>query len=282
MTNRAPETWVTFPRPNKSAKLRVYCFPYAGGGASIFRTWWQDLPSDVEVAAIQLPGRDLRISEPPHVRLSTLVPALADALAPTLYRPYVFFGHSLGALVSFELARELRRRGAPQPQHLLVSGRPAPQIPSGLRRHELSHGQFVEWVRQLNSIPEPLWKEPDLIAMILRVMRADIAVNDAEDYVAEPPLDCPISAFGGIEDAMASRDEVAAWKAQTRGTFSMEMVPGGHFFFQTARQRFMSSLSEILNRETKRMAARVAPFDRSVGIFPVPVQDWYPRVALVG
>ncbi len=245
--------WLTFPRPNPAAKLRLYCFPFAGSGATTFRTWWQDLPSDVEVAAIQLPGRDNRMNEPPFQRLSPLVRAIADALAPTFRTPFAFFGHSLGALVSFELTRELRRRNAAQPLRLIVSGRRPPQIPPEVRRHELPHAQFVQWVRKLGGIPEIIWREPELIAMFLRLLRADMAVNDAEAYVDDQPLDCPISAFGGADDDMANETQIDAWRVQTRNTFSLEMVPGKHFFLLDSRRQLLRSISRVLTQDVNAL-----------------------------
>jgi len=130
---RAPtsnvESWITYPRPNPEASLRLFCFPYAGGGTTIFRAWPQGMPDDVEVAPVQLPGREGRLREPSFTQINPLVRALADALRPHLDREFAFFGHSMGAIISFELARELRRRRGPAPAHLFVSGRAAPQIP---------------------------------------------------------------------------------------------------------------------------------------------------------
>lgn len=241
------EVWIGRPRPNPAARLRLFCFPYAGGGASVFSTWPRQLPEQVELCAIRLPGRETRLSERPFDRLTPLVQALATGIAPWLTKPFAFYGHSLGALVSFELARELRRRGAPQPHRLLVSGRRAPHLPGPAPVYNLPDPEFLSWIRALGGTPEEVLREPELLAMFLPILRADVAVNEAEPFVAEPPLDCPISAFGGLEDERAQRAELEAWRELTRGPFTLEMFPGGHFFLRSARDLFLRSVAAHLD-----------------------------------
>src|SRR5689334_8070972 len=122
--------WFTSQRPNERARLRLFCFPYAGGGAEIYRLWPQNLPSEVEVCVAQLPGRGMRLREQPFTSLDALVETGTEAIAPLLDKPFALFGHSMGAMISFELAQRLRERGGPQPAHLFVSGRRAPQLPN--------------------------------------------------------------------------------------------------------------------------------------------------------
>src|SRR5262245_41626934 len=126
------DPWLPFRRPSPSARLRLYCFPFAGGGASIFRLWPDALPASVEVCSVQPPGRETRFREAPFARMAPLVAVLADVLLPELERPYALFGHSMGALIAFELAREQRRRRARPPEQLIVSGRGAPHLPARL------------------------------------------------------------------------------------------------------------------------------------------------------
>src|SRR5215213_1931004 len=115
--------WFMSQRPNPRARLRLFCFPYAGGGAAIYRLWPQNLPSEVEVCGAHLPGRGTRLREQPFTGLDALVDAAAEAIAPSLDKPFALFGHSMGAMISFELARRLCDQGRPQPTHLFVSGR---------------------------------------------------------------------------------------------------------------------------------------------------------------
>lgn len=243
------------PRPNDAAQLRLFCFPYAGGGASIYHAWPSQLPSHVELCAIKLPGREARLSEPPFERLTPLVRALATALSPWLTRPFALFGHSLGALVSFELARELRRRGASSPQHLFVSARRAPHMPNPDPMHALPDQALIERIRDMGGTPEAVLSEPELMELFLPIMRADAAVNEVEPFVAEEPLSCPITAYGGLDDARARRDELEAWRAHTRAAFRLEMFPGGHFFLRSAQDLLLRSLSTTLNDVVRALPA---------------------------
>lgn len=243
----APPPWVVCPKPNGTARLRLFCFPYAGAGPSIFRAWSDDLPREVEICAIQLPGREGRFKEPPFRRLAPLVQALATGIAPWLTIPFAFFGHSMGALVSFELTRELRRRGATTPVHLFLSGRRAPQVPEPDPLHMLPEPELLAKLRAMGGIPEVVLREPELVALFLPILRADLTVIEAVDVALEEPLECPISTFGGTQDGRASRADLEAWRQHTRRDFTLEMLPGGHFFLQSARLSLLRSMSRTLS-----------------------------------
>jgi medium-chain acyl-[acyl-carrier-protein] hydrolase len=234
---RGPATaWLPACRPRETTALRLLCLPYAGGDTPIFAPWADTAPPEFEVLPVQLPGRGRRVLEPAYGELGPLVSALADGIAPALDGPFALFGHSMGALVAFELARELRRRDRPQPAHLLVAGRPAPQLP---RRYaplsRLPDGELLEELYRRYGYTPP--EDDDGIDVLLDVMlptiRRDVAVSDDYVYADEPPLDCPITAFGGLEDATVTRDELDAWRHQTRGRFETRLLPGGHFFLET-------------------------------------------------
>lgn len=248
MTNAAAsDSWIAFRKPNPPARLRLFCFPYAGSGASIFRTWPDGLPSDVEVCPVQFPGRGTRLMETPFTELSPLVEALAQALVPLLDKPFAFFGHSLGALVGFELARQLRRQSGVQPVHLFVSADRAPQIPHRDRPiHALPEGEFLVELRRLNGIPGKVLEEAELMQIMLPILRADFAVYETYVYTTELPLGCPISAFGGLQDHRVSRGDLEAWRGQTSASFSLRMFPGDHFFLNTAQSLLLEALSQEL------------------------------------
>ncbi|HWU87309.1 MAG TPA: alpha/beta fold hydrolase, partial [Kofleriaceae bacterium] len=175
---------------------------------------------------------------PAYAELEPLVGALAEGLAPALDGPFALFGHSVGALVGFELARELRRRGRPRPSHLLVSGRPAPQLPPRYGPlSQLPDGEFLEQLyrRYGYTPPEDDDQLDELLDVMLPTIRRDVTVSDRYVYADEPPLDCPITVFGGLEDATVTRDELDAWRHQTRGRFETRMLPGGHFYLESDR-----------------------------------------------
>ncbi|MBD1806821.1 thioesterase [Microcoleus sp. FACHB-SPT15] len=242
-------SWVTCPKPNPQAKLRLFCFPYAGSGALSFRTWSDSLPSTVEVCPIELPGRGSRLMESPFTQLSALIPELACALRPYLDKPFAFFGHSLGGLVSFELAQQLGRHYGLSPVHLFVSGCRAPQIPTPRPPiHALPESAFMDELRRLNGTPETVLENAELMQLLLPVLRADFALLETYVYAPKPPLDCPISAFGGLQDREVSCDELEAWGEQTNAAFSLQMLPGDHFFLHSARSLLLQSLSTKLHQ----------------------------------
>jgi medium-chain acyl-[acyl-carrier-protein] hydrolase len=227
----AIEPWIPSHKRMPESRLRMFCFPYAGAGVSIFRHWSEALPAEVEVCPIQLPGRGTRLVEPPFVQLSPLVDALAQALAPLLDKPFVFFGHSLGALIGFELARRLRGQYGVHPARLLVSALRAPQLPDrGAPVHALPEGEFIAELSWLNGTPSAVLKHKELMEIVLPVLRADFALYENYEYASEPPLNCPISAFGGTQDCRVSESDLEAWRVQTNVSFSLRMFPGDHFF----------------------------------------------------
>jgi len=230
-TAAAFDSWISFRKPRPEARLRLFCFPYAGAGALIFRTWSDGLPADVEVCPVQLPGRGTRLMERPFIRLAPLVEALAQALVQLLDRPFAFFGHSLGALVSFELARRVRKQYGMDPVRLFVSAGRAPQIPHrGPAIHTLPEEQFVAELRRLNGTPRELLSHVELMEIMLPLLRADFALYETYVYSSEAPLNCPISAFGGLLDHSVNDSDLEAWRAQTSMFFSLRMFPGDHFF----------------------------------------------------
>lgn len=243
----AADSWIAHRKPNPQARLRLFCFPYAGTGASIFRTWSNGLPAEIEVCPVQLPGRATRLMEAPFTSLSPLVKALAEALVPLLDKPFAFFGHSLGALVGVELARQLRRQSGIQPVHLFASAARAPQIPPRHRPiHALPDKEFLVELRRLNGTPGNVLEDAELMQIMLPVLRADFAVYESYVYSPEPPLDCFISAFGGLQDARITRDDLEAWRDQTSASFSLKMFPGDHFFVNTAQPLLLEILSRDL------------------------------------
>jgi len=245
-----PTPWIACAHPNPSARLRLFCVPYAGGGEVVFRTWWQALPADIEVCAVRLPGRDGRRSEPLISRLTPLVHALADGLGPQLAQPYALYGHSMGARVAYELAREQRRRGRPEPALLIVSGRRAPHLRDPDPMHQLATPQLIERMRRLGGTPEAVLREPELMELLLPVVRADLAVNEVESHRPEPPLACPIVAFGGAIDERCRPDELEPWRDHTRSAFTHQIFPGGHFFLNTASGELLAALSRALGNAT--------------------------------
>jgi len=206
------------------------------------------LPSEIDVCAVQLPGRGSRFRETPFCRVSAPVPALAEGLVPVLDRPFALFGHSMGAVIAFELARELRRRGKAAPALLVVSGHQGPRRPD--KEPPFSHlpdAEFLEEVRRrYDGIPPEVLAEEELLQLLLPVLRADIQVLETYVRAEEPPLDCPVSAFGGEGDPHVSVEDLEAWREETRGAVRVTTFPGGHFFVETARTEVLRTLGKDL------------------------------------
>jgi medium-chain acyl-[acyl-carrier-protein] hydrolase len=246
--------WLTYVEPNPQARLRLFCFPYAGGSALIFREWQAHLPNTVEVCPVELPGRGTRLAESPATRLSPLVQAVAEAFYPYLDKPFAFFGHSFGALLSFELACYLRREHGLVPAHLFVSAHRAPQTPNpDPTTHTLPDHELVERLRRLGGTPDVILREPELMELVLPIVRKDFEVCDTYVYSHELPLGCPISAFGGLKDPIVSYAELQPWAEKTSASFVLYMLPGGHLFVNTSRARLLNTLSLELEQVVKRM-----------------------------
>jgi medium-chain acyl-[acyl-carrier-protein] hydrolase len=240
----ATDRWFPFIRPRPGAEVRLFCFPYAGGGASVFRDWAGRLPGHVEVCPVQLPGRETRFREPAFTRVAPLVEALAQSLRPKLDRPFAFFGHSLGALVAFELSRRLQRDYRLQPTRLFVSACEAPQIRSpGKALHTLPPAEFREELHRLNGTPDAILDNDELMELLLPTLWADFSVYETYTYVSGPPLTCPITVLGGLSDDTVSRQGLDAWCEQTTGPFRLLQLPGDHFFLNSAQPLLIHALA---------------------------------------
>ncbi|ARV58393.1 putative thioesterase [Nostocales cyanobacterium HT-58-2] len=250
-TRQTFHSWVTCPQPNPQAFLRLFCLPYAGGSSLIFRTWSNSLPTTVEVCPIELAGRGTQMKSAPFTRLEPLVQAIVPVLKPHLDKPFAFFGHSMGALLSFEIARQLRREYGIVPDQLFVSGRRAPQIPNPKPpMHALPESKFKQELRRLNGTPEAVLENAELMQLLVPILRADFAVLETYVYNTEPPLHCPITVFGGLQDQEASYEELQAWQKQTTAAFLIQMFPGNHFFLHSAQSLLLQYLSQELHRMT--------------------------------
>ncbi|MBE9209287.1 thioesterase [Nostoc sp. LEGE 06077] len=240
-------SWIICPKPNPLAALRLFCFPYAGGSSLIFRRWSDYLPFSVEVCTIELPGRGRQIKLPLCNNMDALVDAIASMIFPYLDKPFAFFGHSMGGLFSFELTRLLRQKYNILPVHLFISGRRAPQIPPVKPPiHNLPEPAFIEELRHLNGTPPAVLENAELMQLFLPILRADFAVLETYTYTPEPPLECPITVFGGLQDSEVDCHELQAWQEQTKTNFNLDMFPGDHFFLHSAQYGLLTSLAKYL------------------------------------
>ncbi|MDW6066038.1 alpha/beta fold hydrolase [Streptomyces sp. FXJ1.4098] len=233
-------------RPN--AHHRLFCLPFPGAAASAFLPWADVLPLDVELWAVQLPGREDRFVEPPQTCFETLVDELADAIAPhTADTPFALFGHSGGALLAFELARALRERGQPAPTRLFLSAEPPPDVPrSATKLHTLDDAELVQRLRTRGGTPPEIAENEELMELLLPVLRADFTWYETYEYRPGPQLESPVTAFVGHDDPIVGAEAVSGWRSHTTGSFEARGVTGGHFFVQDAMEEIVSHVVRAL------------------------------------
>jgi medium-chain acyl-[acyl-carrier-protein] hydrolase len=230
-----PNPYLTHRVPRAQARLRLFCFPYAGGNAAVFARWPRMFPDWVEICSLQYPGRGNRMREAPFTSLGPLALDISTAIEPLLDLPFAFFGHSMGALIAFELARELRKKQKGFPVHLFASASRAPQFRIRDRIvYNLPESEFIEELRRLNGTPAEVLENKELMELMLPLLRADFSVAQTYECHEQPPLSCPISAFGGEDDSSVSVPELEGWREQTAKAFSLQMFAGDHFYLQAS------------------------------------------------
>jgi surfactin synthase thioesterase subunit len=226
------DAWVRPLVARPQARLRLICFHPAGAGAYLYRTWAKLLPADIELLAVQLPGREARLAEPCLTDYQEAVEQTYAVLRPLLDRPYAFFGHSMGGMLAYGVTRRAAEHGDRLPSRLLVSGCPGPGSASRRPGREgWSDAELIEDLREMGGTPEEVLSQPDLLELILPTLRADFAL--CAGYHAAPPvgpaLDVPVSVLAGVDDTITEAD-LERWMAVTRAGSSLRMFPGGHFF----------------------------------------------------
>ncbi|MBI4876493.1 MAG: alpha/beta fold hydrolase [Acidobacteria bacterium] len=236
-----------FPGAEAAGDVRLFCFPHAGGGAAAFARWQSALPAGVLVCPVRLPGRESRSAEAPFERMEALVAALGGAIRPLLDRPFVFFGHSMGAAVAFELARHLRRNGKALPRGLIVSGARAPQFREGWTPlPPPADEEFRAQLRRLEGVPAEVLENDGLMRVLAPVLRADTALYRNYVYTPELPFGFALRAYGGAADPNVREEHVEAWNCQTSGSFAARIFDGGHFYLQTTPD-FLPTLAQDLS-----------------------------------
>jgi medium-chain acyl-[acyl-carrier-protein] hydrolase len=213
----------------------------------MFRHWPGHLLPDLEVCSVQLPGRENRRREQPFDQLSSLLPPLTEAILPHLDKPFAFFGHSMGALIGFELARHLRSTHGIAPAHLFVSSHPAPQIPSPTAPVHLSPDPaLLEELKHLGGTPEVILSNSELMQLLIPTLRADLKLCETYVYQSAAPLGCPITAFGGSQDPKVTLADLRAWQSETCGPFALVTYPGGHFFLFDSQISLLQTICDML------------------------------------
>lgn len=263
-SERNAGTWILARAPHPKARVRLVCFPYAGAGASAFRDWENEFPAEVHVCRIQLPGREDRLREPALTDAGELASALVRNLEPWLDLPLVFFGHSMGALLAFEVQRQLWSAYRIRPKHLFLSARRAPHLPS--RKHDLHslpEQELRQELQRLNGTDERVFRDKELMALLLPTLRADFRVCETHVYSPEEPSPVSISVFGGLADSETTQDELEGWSNHSIAEIRLRMFPGNHFFLNQMRSKVIAAVLEdlrpFLAHSGDRVAAASAP-----------------------
>jgi medium-chain acyl-[acyl-carrier-protein] hydrolase len=244
------DLWIARQPTRARARLRLFCLPYAGGGSRIYRTWADALPDDVEVCAVQLPGRDQRHNEAPISDAAELIDALSAMMRHYLDLPYAMFGHSMGAVLAYELARRLGAAYDREPSALFVSAHGAPHLPR--RRppsHHLPDDEFIARMKELNGTPAEVFANPELLALLLPMLRADFKLVETYAELPGPHLSCPVLAMGGRSDSDVPATSLDAWTAVTRGQFRSMLFEGDHFFINSERETLLRVLKHYLSAD---------------------------------
>lgn len=241
-------SWITRPRPCAAPRIRLLCAPYAGGGVSMFRTWPDHLPSDVELLAVQLPGRERRVADPPCTDLAEVVDNVLQDLLPYLDRPLALFGYSMGTRIAYELARTLREWAGIEPVHLFVGACTAPQLPeSAPPRWRLPDASFKEALRRLGGTSSDVLENDELMELYLPMIRADFALKEGYVHRPCPPFACPVTAYCGTQDVEAPVATMQAWQPRTNGPFRLRVFQGGHFFLHSRLPDVLADIAQALS-----------------------------------
>jgi medium-chain acyl-[acyl-carrier-protein] hydrolase len=237
--------------------VRLYCLPCAGGSTSLFQQWTRSAPRPLDIVPVVLPGRGSRFSERPLHSAPALVAALAASLEPRPRPPFAFFGHSMGALIAFELTRALRAHGSPLPTALFVSACAAPaRFDVEPKIHALPDREFLDRLRTLRGTPPEVLGNREIMELLLPALRADFAVCETYQYTPGEPLECPIVTFGGEDDAEVTRELLEAWRHESRAGFSSHVLPGGHFYLWQEWPAVLSVVAKVVRSPARRTKVR--------------------------
>lgn len=239
--------WFLRRSPRPGASIRLFAFPYAGAGASVFSRWFEGVHRDIELLALQPPGRGARYGEPPVTSMAVVADRIAGAMQPYLDRPYALFGHSIGALTAFEVARALRRRGMQAPLRLFASAKRAPHLqPLGPDVHRLPDEAFMQAIAAYEGMPPEVLAEPELLAVVTPILRSDFKMSESYRHQSEPRLDCDFSLFGSVRDPFVPEPDLLAWRELTTASVACRMFAPGHFFIDTHPHEVISAVNETL------------------------------------
>lgn len=245
--SNALSSWFNTYNRSQQGQSRIFAFPYSGAGSSIFYQWAQSFHhSPVDFIGVQLPGRENRLRDKPISDLVSLIEQLQFNITPWLDKPFVFFGHSLGALIAFELCRALHEQNLPLPQHLFISAFRAPELPNPNRElHQLPATDIISGLREYAGTPEVVLNDPKLMALFLPLLRADFSVHETYQYQEKEQLPHPITVLSGTRDTIVRPETMYNWHRQTVNNFQHLHYDGDHFFLNPHRDDIIRHLQQV-------------------------------------
>jgi medium-chain acyl-[acyl-carrier-protein] hydrolase len=247
MTNFYKNRWFNIKKPAPNALIRLFCFPYAGGSAQIFSDWCDSLPPEIEVIGVQYPGRGSRFVDPLIGSCDGMVEALIPNITPVLDKPFVFFGHSNGGMLSFELARKLQQQGITRQLYHFVSAKRAIHLPARRRAlHALPEQEFIEELENLGGTPKEILEQRELMALFLPVLRSDFSLSETFSYEGDHKLHCDATLLYGSKDTDVPKEDVLKWHELIDGKVDTRVYDGDHFFINSHKEEVLNYLSEKL------------------------------------
>ena len=245
--------WFVCHKTVLHTRLRLFCFHFAGGGASFCRDWGNYLPAGIELIAIQLPGREQRYGEPFHTRATSVVDTLLQIMIENDYldAPCVFFGHSMGTIISYELIRLIKKQHLEQPLLYIPSGMKPPHLSNHETPiHALPDLEFCrEFLKKEHSDRlESIFNDDEMRDFFLPMIKADTELVETYTFEDATPFDCPITAFTGVDDQDVPEAQLLEWARHTTGTFKYHCFPGDHFYIETAKDEMLSTLNREISR----------------------------------
>lgn len=254
MSNLYNNSWFHIKKPQPNAKIRLFCFPYAGGSAHIYTHWHEYLPQSVEVVAVQYPGRGSRFVDTLIGSCEDMVKALLPEIMPHLDKPFAFFGHSNGGLMSFELARALQRKGVTNQLHHFLSAKRAINLPACKKPlHNLPEKEFIAELEHLGGTPPEILAQKELMELFLPVLRSDFSISETFTYTDDVKLKCKASLFYGEKDQDIPEEDVLAWQELIEQPVTAHKFEGGHFFINTEKEKVL----ELVNHKLVQIMAQV-------------------------
>ncbi len=242
--------WIANPSATKDVAMRLFCLPYAGGSASIFYSWSTRFSAPIQLCPIELPGRGSRLKEPLRTSLDDIVEELAVAVRPYLDLPYAVLGHSMGATIAIRLALRLEQLGSAVPQRLFLMGCRPPHLPRPKPwLHQLDDSELADRLRSFGGTPEPVLRHPELMSLLVPILRADFQLIETASLPTIQPVASPISAAAGEHDDEVSREDMELWQNYTRSGFLLRSYPGNHFFPWTCTDQVIRDMERSLKGE---------------------------------